>query len=96
MTKRFKLEHSESFLVGVHDKACCEGRACSIHNRSDHPMRSFPQHWRGDRALMERTCPHRIGHPDPDHLSYILLAKGEKAMHAESVHGCDGCCGGAP
>jgi len=50
-------------------------------------MRSFPQHWRSDRAIMERICPHGIGHPDPD--EYKLNGK---SGWAEAVHGCDGCC----
>ena len=63
----------------------CEGEVCSIHNRSDHSMRSFPQHWRGDRGIMERTCPHGVGHPDPDD---YRVRNGED----DGVHGCDGCC----
>lgn len=40
----------------------------------------WPQHWRGDRHLMERICPHGVGHPDPDDIN------------PDGVHGCDGCC----
>lgn len=43
-------------------------------------MRSFPQSWRADKGWMERTCPHGIGHPDPDD------------PFADPIHGCDGCC----
>jgi hypothetical protein len=64
--RRWKLEHSDRYLVNVHDPALCKGQRCTIHNRSDHSMRSFPQHWRDDRGIMERTCPCGIGHPDPD------------------------------
>lgn len=56
---------------------------CPIHNRSNHSMRSFPQSWRPDMQLMERICPHGVGHPDPDDL---------KTRNGEMVHGCDGCC----
>jgi hypothetical protein len=74
------LEHSTRVIYNVHDPSECAGRPCAIHNRSDHHMRAFPQHWRDDRKLMERTCPHGVGHPDPDDIN------------PDHVHGCDGCC----
>ena len=57
-------------LRRVHSAEWCEGRTCAIHNMTDHSMRSFPQHFRGDRGIMERICPHGIGHPDPDDREY--------------------------
>lgn len=73
-----------------HDPADCEGRPCCIHNPSDHHMKDWPQHWRPDRYLMERTCEHGIGHPDPDHVAYMKsVGKWEEA---DATHGCDGCC----
>ena len=42
--------------------------------------------------LMERICPHGIGHPDPDHLSHTERVHGLEAMLIEAIHGCDGCC----
>lgn len=42
-------------------------------------MLEWPLNWRGDRGLIERRCPHGIGHPDPDTVG-------------DTVHGCDGCC----
>lgn len=74
-----RLENSKRSVL-VHRKADCNGDPCTIHNPSDHSMRSFPQHWRDDRGIMERICPHGIGHPDPDD------------MTEDTVHGCDGCC----
>lgn len=74
-------------LHGVHDPNACSGRACVIHAPSDHAMRRFPTHWRPDRGLMERICPHGIGHPDPDDVAYLAM-RGLLG----SVHGCDGCC----
>lgn len=82
---RWVLEHSNENLVAVHDSSQCEGEFCTIHNMSDHSMRAFPQHWRGDRGLMERMCPHGVGHPDPDDVKYV--------DPYERIHGCDGCCG---
>jgi hypothetical protein len=60
------LEHTDLILNFVHHPDKCATEYCTIHNRSNHSMRSFPQHWRSDRGIMERTCPHGVGHPDPD------------------------------
>jgi len=81
-----QLENSEQVLKGVHSLGDCKGEYCTIHNMSDHHMRSWPQHWRGDRGFMERICPHGIGHPDPD--EYLLTVN----PFLSAVHGCDGCC----
>lgn len=82
-----KLEHSEEVLVGTHKPDHCLLEHCVIHNMSNHLMRSFPQHWRADRRIMERICPHGVGHPDPDDI--------KTKNTYEFVHGCDGCCRGA-
>lgn len=66
-------------LKNIHLADKCAGQSCSIHNPSDHHMRNWPLHWRDDRGICERTCPHGIGHPDPDGIG-------------DGVHGCDGCC----
>lgn len=78
------LEHSGTVLSNVHDPARCAGRPCTIHNRTEHSMREFPQSWRSDRGIMERICPHGVGHPDPD--------SPWSADSFEWLHGCDGCC----
>jgi DNA-directed RNA polymerase subunit RPC12/RpoP len=75
-------------VLKTHPESKCAGRACVIHNPSDHKMRDFPLNWRSDTYLMERTCPHGVGHPDPDDLAYHL-SNGEDW---KAVHGCDGCC----
>lgn len=74
------LEHSNERVYNVHSPEVCIGGYCTIHNRSYHRMRNWPQHWRSDRGIMERICPHGVGHPDPDDIS------------TNTVHGCDGCC----
>lgn len=66
--------------IVCHPPAACEGSMCCVHNPSEHHMREWPQHWRDDAQKMERTCPHGIGHPDPDDTS------------SDTTHGCDGCC----
>jgi hypothetical protein len=55
-------------------------------------MRGWEVVWRADRGILERVCAHGVGHPDPDQFSY-WKANG---MEAEAVHGCCGCCTGAP
>lgn len=65
---------------------------CPVHAPTPHPMRDWPLHWRDDRRLMERRCPHGVGHPDPDHLAHTARLRGRKRAEVESVHGCDGCC----
>ena len=81
----------------THDpRLCADDDRCSVHKPSQHAMSAYPQHWREDRALMERTCPHGIGHPDPDHLHFIEKRFGVKRAITESVHGCDGCCAEKP
>ncbi len=67
-------------VLRVHSPDKCAGRACCIHNPSNHHMRSWRQNWRADRYLMERVCTHGVGHPDPDD------------PNPDRVHGCDGCC----
>jgi hypothetical protein len=71
-------------VLNVHDKDKCAGEHCCIHNPSNHHMVTWPQHWRDDRGLMERICPHGVGHPDPD--------DPKIANEYEAIHGCDGCC----
>jgi hypothetical protein len=48
-------------------------------------MITWPQNWRGDKGMMERFCPHGVGHPDPDDLK-VMTREGY------GIHGCDGCC----
>ena len=58
-------------------------------------MDDFHLHWRDDRYIFERICPHGIGHPDPDTLQHISQERSKGDAEAEAVHGCDGCCAGA-
>ena len=79
----------KNILVGgdeltTHESYKCFGQYCTIHNNSPHHMVLWKQHWRSDRGIMERICPHGVGHPDPDDPKFI--------DEYERVHGCDGCC----
>ena len=80
-------------LVNVHDRSVCAGHPCCVHNPTQHHMYGWRQHWRSDRAFMERLCSHGIGHPDPDQLSYLRRVHGDTDdVVALEVHACDGCC----
>ena len=81
------LEHSDIGFAKCHLQEVCAGQPCSLHNRTNHSMRAFPQHWRADCMIMERTCPHGVGHPDPD--DYRVRTGKDSG-----IHGCDGCCNG--
>lgn len=65
---------------GVHPPARCEGQGCPIHHPSEHHMADWPLHWRADTFVMERTCPHGIGHPDPDHLAYVKRVEAKHKL----------------
>jgi len=79
-------------VLYTHLPSLCKGQDCSIHHPSDHHMKTWRQHWREDRRMMERICPHGIGHPDPDELSFLRTRVPKDAVDAHAVHGCDGCC----
>lgn len=84
----FGMHVGSATLQNVHLADQCAGRPCIIHNPSDHHMRSWDLVWRGDKGCFERTCPHGVGHPDPDNAAF-LRSIGKSYL---SVHGCDGCC----
>ena len=72
------LEHSTKFLRNMHKASVCKGQHCTMHNRSDHHMRSFPQLWQD--YYMWRVCSHGLRHPDPDEIN------------KDAQHDCDTCC----
>lgn len=84
----FGMQIGGAVLVNVHPPERCAGRPCVIHAPSDHHMRDWPTNWRGDTRIMERMCPHGIGHPDPDDVAYNESAGRDWI----GVHGCDSCC----
>lgn len=79
-------------LTNIHNDSQCSGEHCCIHNPSDHHMRSWPMVWRKDKGVMERICPHGIGHPDPDGAAHNVRI-GRDYLN---IHGCDGCCNCGP
>lgn len=76
----------------AHAASRCVGEVCCIHNPTDHHMREWPQNWRYDGGKMERICPHGIGHPDPDDITFKLGDVEHEEVNWRKVHGCDGCC----
>ena len=75
-------------VLMTHPATECVGRACVVHNPSDHKMKNWTLNWRGDRRIMERLCPaHGVGHPDPDDAAYRASIGDD-----DTVHGCCGCC----
>lgn len=78
-------------VLFTHPPEACQGQHCCIHNPSEHHMRSWTMLWREDRKLMERICPHGVGHPDPDDVAHHLREHPEDAAWYDK-HGCDGCC----
>jgi hypothetical protein len=67
----------------------CFTYGCVVHNPTrDSVMAGFPLNWREDRGIMERICPHGVGHPDFDSANYNIRAGAARL----NSHGCDGCC----
>lgn len=92
-----KEDNLEEVFIGnntflrAHKRENC-ANDCPLHGPSRHHMIPWPLHWRDDRGIFERICPHGIGHPDPDTMAYIEKTKGRSVYEDELVHGCDGCC----
>lgn len=72
-------------VLHTHPPERCAGRPCCIHHPSAHPLRDRPLVWRPDMGIMERVCPHGIGHPDPDDIMV-------RRFRIPGAHSCDGCC----
>lgn len=86
--KEDSTTYCRNALLQAHDESQCKGQPCVIHNPSEHHMSGWPLNWRDDKRVMERICPHGIGHPDPD-----CAAHQERiGQSANNTHGCDGCC----
>lgn len=81
-------------LRNVHEKSeDCTTYGCCIHSPTEHHMQRWPLVFRFDwGGVMERRCPHGIGHPDPDYLSFTFRKRGPYASEAASSHACDRCC----
>lgn len=74
-------------VVHVHRREDCvispEAPWCVIHKPLPGPWSTWRTHWRSDRRIMERICPHGIGHPAAEYYLY--------ATRPHLDHGCDMC-----
>jgi hypothetical protein len=84
--------------VVYHSRTDCYPGRCAAHRPSKgNHMRLWRFEVRLDKyGIMERFCPHGIGHPDPDSIDWAHDVYDER-MGSENVeylavHGCDGCC----
>ena len=73
--------------IPYHSLARCAGTPCPIHAPSRHHMTDWPMTVRAS-GLTERTCPHGVGHPDPDSVAWL----DSHGRTGYGLHGCDGCC----
>lgn len=73
-------------VLRTHVRGNCIGEWCPIHSQMPGPWSSWPRQWREDREMMERVCPHGVGHPAAE-------TYANRAAHTLGllVHGCDGC-----
>lgn len=83
----------------LHTKEACketrrEGgpKGCVIHRPTVHKLTGSPQVLRST-TLIEDTCTHGVGHPNPDSVAYLNWR--DESNHW-GTHGCDGCCGPLP
>lgn len=81
-------------VLQTHGAEACEGRHCSLHNPSDHPLKDALLHWDSSRRVMMRICSCGIYHPDPDHL-FFVGRHSAVLMILQSIHDCCSkrCCG---
>lgn len=78
-------------LLNVHEESPDCQKGCLIHKpTTSHPINveGWPYVWRAEKHSMERTCPHGVGHPDPDEALY----QDRAGRPWKNIHGCDGCC----
>ena len=74
-----ELENVHHFTV------CLDSDFCVIHHPMPGPWEQWPTYWRTDRAMMERLCPHGVGHP-------VAENYGRPGLPDHFfVHGCCGC-----
>lgn len=85
--ERSRAKIYEELASFIHKPEVCGGEACPFHNPSDHNMVYWPLVLRAS-ALVERTCLHGVGHPDPDSVAWFE----RRGVTHMGIHGCDGCC----
>lgn len=71
-------------VLQTHERTQCIGTWCAVHQPMPGPWADWPRSWRTDRAIMERTCPHGVGHPVAEMYEHSV-AQGRAY---DLVHGC--------
>jgi hypothetical protein len=85
--------------IRIHDRSACSAlkdntEFCPFDKPSKHKMLDWPMNIRLDSfsaGLVERICPHGVGHPDPDSTPYMAKMTLQ-TKRTWGTHGCDGCC----
>jgi hypothetical protein len=63
-----KTELEGGVVINVHHPYACNGEPCTIHNRTLHGFRGFPQVFNNQDQAMYRICPHMNFWLDPDEI----------------------------
>lgn len=82
------LLESGQTLVNVHPRLECVGEWCPIHRPMPGPWSNWPRQWSDERDIMERVCPHGIGHPVAEMYQWAM----ERGRGFDLVHGCCSSC----
>lgn len=80
------------FVLKTHEEQADCIMGCVVHNPQMSHMSYWAMNWREDRGMMERICPHGIGHPDYDQVRFWTRTMKWQDAWAEMTHSCDGCC----
>jgi Holliday junction resolvase RusA-like endonuclease len=80
------LESGQTLVT--HSLANCRRNPwCVIHVPRPGPWESWPRLWRDDRMMIERVCPHGVGHPAVEQIEWFQ----EHPERHSLDHGCDLC-----
>lgn len=71
-------------VLQTHERGQCFGQWCAVHQPMPGPWAEWPRQWRQDRSIMERKCPHGVGHPVAEMYDFAV-AQGRAY---DLVHGC--------
>jgi hypothetical protein len=80
------LESGQTLFT--HTQGTCYGPYCAIHNPMPGPWAEWPRLWREDRNILERVCPHGVGHPVAEMYEWAITNGHGYSL----VHGCCGEC----
>lgn len=71
-------------VLNTHAVDECAGTWCAIHKPQPGPWQEWPRMWREDRGIMERVCPHGVGHPIAEMYDWAI----ENNRGFDLIHGC--------